>query len=802
MSHQKRLVLALLLAAASGCLAARSCAQWSAPIQVSSAPKIFTFWQSWAFDAQGSIHMVYRNWDDGTPQIYYCTNRSGAWVQTYLNDGKNNLLAITPDQVLHFFYVGTNDHIYERTKPVAGGAWSGSSQVDIFPQKGFLQDTAVDESGGLYLAYGHLFDSSLNPPSAAYGRYRPAGGDWGPTEFIQGISNDIWPQNMNLAVRGTDILAAYRLTNTSHGARLKVRQSGVWGPETVVSPNHAYGGTIAVSPTGELAMAYSFPADSPESGTHWQIWVCFSQDGGATWNEPFLVHGQPDLHRSPFCTYDAKGNFHIAWEGRTSESGKFRTWYRARIGGLWQPEEIVADPGSANQHGLKVFGRTLWCTYNAEAANKTNQVFLKQKPLSTDDTPPAPVSGLTATPGERSLRLSWQNPPDGDFAGTRIVMGAAGYPTGPFTSTVLATRAAAPGSHDSYTVYPLSSGQAYYFSVFAQDSSGNWSTAATASETPLPDTHPPADPTSFTAEPYTSGKLMLSWRNPPNADFAGTMVRVSTSGYPAHIGDGGLVCNRQSAPGSADSFVHERLTPGVTYYYAAFAYDQQPAYSTGARASGVPRSMTCREVKLLPDGAPVDLLRKVVTGVFRDDGAFYVSEPDRSSGIRVLSGASVSPGDVVDVSGLAGTRILSLQPSERQVAASDVRVRGTADVPAALAVRGLSVGGAPDSGFAPGVTDGTGLNNMGLLVRCSGKVTSILGTSVFVDDGSGVRDPSGRAGVLVRCPAGVPPVSVGDFVAATGIVEGSIPAGQTSNRRLIRLRDSADLVVLTAGQAP
>ncbi|MEI6916456.1 MAG: fibronectin type III domain-containing protein, partial [Armatimonadota bacterium] len=600
-------------------------AQWSAPVQVSSAPKIFTFVQSYDFDANGHIHMVYRNWDSGQARIYYATNMSGAWVQTSLLDGDNNFLVITPDQVLHFFYLAPDDQIFERTKPVSGESWSASEKVALSPEKGFINDVIVDSAGGIYFSWGHLFDSALANPSASYGRYKPLGGVWGPTEFIRGVNNDIWPQNLNLAVRGTDILAAYRLTNTTAGARLMIRSGGTWGAEVVVAPGKAYSGTIAVSPTGELAMVYWHSSDTPLSGTHWEIWASFSTDGGATWSPRELIEGNPDLHRNAFTTYDQKGNLHVGWEGRLSESGKFKTFYRARIGGLWQPREIVADNGNSNMHGLKISGRTLYCTYNTAigVADSTNQVFLKTKALSTDDTPPPAVSDLTITQGERSLILKWKNPAVADFAGTRIVMKTGGYPTGPFTSTVLATRANVPNSIDSTTIFPLTAGVPYYCSLYAQDSSGNWSPAGQISAVPLGDTSPPADPTDFAANPYTTGNLTLSWKNPSVADFVGTMIRVKTTGYPTTPTDGNLVTNRTATPGSNDSFIHTGLTPGLTYYYRAFAYDYQPAYSAGATTTGIPALMTCAEAKQRADGLQADLRGKVVTAVFTGDGVVY-----------------------------------------------------------------------------------------------------------------------------------------------------------------------------------
>ncbi len=63
-------------------------------------------------------------------------------------------------------------------------------------------------------------------------------------------------------------------------------------------------------------------------------------------------------------------------------------------------------------------------------------------------------------------------------------------------------------------------------------------------------------------------------------------------------------------------------------------------------------------LKHLQDGTAVRVCGKIVTGVVPDaDMVFYVQEPDRSAGIRVVVGTSISieAGNVADISGTMGT---------------------------------------------------------------------------------------------------------------------------------------------------
>jgi hypothetical protein len=94
--------------------------------------------------------------------------------------------------------------------------------------------------------------------------------------------------------------------------------------------------------------------------------------------------------------------------------------------------------------------------------------------------------------------------------------------------------------------------------------------------------------TNFTAAAQDSANT-LSWLNPSDVHFTGTMIRYRTDGYPAGPSDGALVIDQSSAPGSTISFVHTNLTNWVTYYYAAFARDDGPNYSTAMQAAATPR---------------------------------------------------------------------------------------------------------------------------------------------------------------------------------------------------------------------
>jgi hypothetical protein len=136
---------------------------------------------------------------------------------------------------------------------------------------------------------------------------------------------------------------------------------------------------------------------------------------------------------------------------------------------------------------------------------------------------------------------------------------------------------------------------------------------------------------------------------------------------------------------------------------------------------------------------------KVVTRVFPDFGYFYVSEPDRSMGIRVKSAACPDPGDIITIAtGTMGTDEL-----ERFIDNASYSIDGHGDQIRPLGMTNKSYGGGdfyydpgPPATGQRGFWDGSGLNNLGSLVRVWGRVTEIDVRAVplyfYVDDGSGV----------------------------------------------------------------
>lgn len=125
-----------------------------------------------------------------------------------------------------------------------------------------------------------------------------------------------------------------------------------------------------------------------------------------------------------------------------------------------------------------------------------------------------------------------------------------------------------------------------------------------------------------------------------------------------------------------------------------------------------------------------------------------------------------------------------------------------AEVPAPLAVNNKAIGGGALNQYTPGVENGVGLNNIGLLIKTWGKVTAVdtVNQCFYIDDGSGLLDGSGNVGVRVSYANLAPgntitPPALDSFVSVTCI--SSTVVIDDKIRPNLRPRRQADIEVVS-----
>ncbi|NLN75047.1 MAG: family 10 glycosylhydrolase [Armatimonadetes bacterium] len=277
----------------------------------------------------------------------------------------------------------------------------------------------------------------------------------------------------------------------------------------------------------------------------------------------------------------------------------------------------------------------------------------------------------------------------------------------------------------------------------ATDVANNSAAAAGPSATfTVDNTVPEMD--SVADEKYTTSTTSLKgwW----NAVDSGSGI----AGYEYAIGTtaGGTQVKDWTSAGEAttDTIGGLNLNLADTYFISARAIDNVGLISDVMTSAGVrvaKEVASIQEAKGLADGDVVALPMLPVSAKFAD--MFYIAQPNRTSGIRVESEDEVEVGGNVRVLGIVGIA----ETGERAILDAIVADNAPGTLIAPWLMTGKSIGGSAFNVLTPGITDGVGLNNLGMLVRIAGKVTTINPDGLTLDDGSGLFDCNGASGIKV-----------------------------------------------------
>ncbi|MGC8862046.1 MAG: carboxypeptidase regulatory-like domain-containing protein [Armatimonadota bacterium] len=753
---------------------------WTTPAPVASTsqdsldPRV-------ASDLNGRAYVVWRERVGGTTfQIWYTNNIAGSFAApTQISqggpihcywpvvavDGSDVHVAWTSDQT------GSNFETWYRKFSGSWGPIYNASNTDI---KSLRPAIAVRGAVGPLVTWDEALYADDN--------YDIFFSEWTGSGFGAPINISNTPGgavygsvNSNLVISpngDVTVVWAERITGDYHiNARRRV--GGVWQPRQEISTKQTGPATpgIAAGPDNQVHVVYN-----AENQNWYQKW------NGSSWTAPVALPGGISNLIRPKIAVDDRGFCHVVADN--SSYGVGEIWYTTNSSGTWSAWTNISNTANTNSFSADIsYGAGVLTVVWVENSNQAGGTGVFNTWYTKHNLPPGGPSGTIAG---RVLDQFGNG-----IANATVAAGA--YET-----------ASIPGG--SYSIqlpvgtYTVLANKLYYAGTTVpgvqvhENQTTQLDLVITA--------YPPGPVTSLAAAP-SDRVVRLTWTNPTSANFTGTVIQFKTTGYPTSPADGTRLCDRPAQPGSSDGFDHVGIENGTPCFYTAFAHDADGHYSTGVCVSAVPHSLTCFEAKLLPENSTVDLKNKLVSAVFPASGCLYVQDRDRSAGIRVAyTGSGYAVGDEISLTGKVTTRILSTKPSERQISSVTSITRSSSGNPVRpLGMKCRSVGGASvvsGSVTVPGVIEenglaGVGLNNIGLLVRVAGRVTARVNDTIWVDDGSNIRDYMGRVGVLVKCPDSSIPVGVGDFVSVTGIVEGSIPTGWDTNRRSIRLRGWGDL---------
>jgi len=105
-----------------------------------------------------------------------------------------------------------------------------------------------------------------------------------------------------------------------------------------------------------------------------------------------------------------------------------------------------------------------------------------------DILPPANVSNFEAIAGDGQITLKWQNPTDPDFKAVRLMRSEDFYPQDPVQGKLVYDN-----KETSFVDTGLTNGKRYYYTAFAYDFSGNFSSGAIVSAVPRLALPPPPE---------------------------------------------------------------------------------------------------------------------------------------------------------------------------------------------------------------------------------------------------------------------------------------------------------------------
>ena len=195
-----------------------------------------------------------------------------------------------------------------------------------------------------------------------------------------------------------------------------------------------------------------------------------------------------------------------------------------------------------------------------------------------DTKPPAAISKdkIFVMAGDSAVLLSWTNPSDEDFYGTRIT-----FEPGANNVTQPIVIEGNPGAASSTYFNGLSNDVEYTFSLVALDKSQNKSQNASKSSTPKSsaDKTPPEAVVSPEAEAGNQ-KIILSWTNPTDEDFYGVWIYEKNSS--------GTLLNPVFLKSPARSFVVSELENAVDYEFSIIAIDEALNQSEATQISASP----------------------------------------------------------------------------------------------------------------------------------------------------------------------------------------------------------------------
>lgn len=457
-------------------------------------------------------------------------------------------------------------------------AWQGPFNItaDFNPTgSNYMPDLNETSAGWLHLTWMGKKDGVWQ----IWHRTRDPQGIFGPVTTLA-YSNDSDPFNVHSTVDAWDNLhvvwsvagnGGYGIAGNEVFYRVRYA-NGTWSSAVNLSNSYArpsMAPDVAVDSLGCIFVAWH--EEAIETG-YWEIALAWFD--GASWHPYGLVTADAALDNAVQLEMDTNDTLHLLWT--TYQEVLYRT---RTVAGVWSATENVSlNAGGSQGQRLAVADdgtvHAIWNdlsyhqSYEEVYKNRSGGVWSAVENLSGLN-PNADCCGSLDVDNAGNVHMIWI-----DYMNVyyRMRTGATWQP-----AIGLPLSQQSVGSGNATMVD--SSGSVH---MIYEDTTGLYYMINN-----IPDLIPP-DPAGSVTATGGNQSVRLSWVNPTNFDFGGTLVRAKTTGFPAHAQDGELVCNLPGSAGMTRQCDHLGLTNGTTYYYGVFTYDWSGTSGGGSPVTATP----------------------------------------------------------------------------------------------------------------------------------------------------------------------------------------------------------------------
>src|SRR5439155_1704606 len=203
------------------------------------------------------------------------------------------------------------------------------------------------------------------------------------------------------------------------------------------------------------------------------------------------------------------GQVTLTWDPPSDDGGApilLYTIYRGTISG--EESFLITVPLVTTYIDLTVSNGVTYY-YQVSATNAVGEGPLSNEASATPATPPGAPQGLSATPGDATVSLTW-SPPSSN--GGSPITNYRVYRSTTSGGETFLTNA---GNVLTYTDTGLTNGQTYFYKVSAENSQGEGPLSTEASSTPTLPATPPSAPRNLQAT-AGDGSVTLNWEAPAN----------------------------------------------------------------------------------------------------------------------------------------------------------------------------------------------------------------------------------------------------------------------------------------------